>query len=253
MPACRGSLFLLLSVVLFSSGCGKKGPLIYPDMLIAQPPQHLSIEQVGSELRLSFYLPVKDLAGRKLEDLEAIQVARRVYQNKDCSGCLDPYQQLKRIDLISPAPAQRQGNRIIWSDSDVRIGKYYQYRLNTVQAGGVISSPGTTALTMVLPPPEPPVLKAHSSFGGLIVIDVAGKTPEGTTLVGYTLYRAEGTALPQFLAKLAAGQDRYEDQMVQRGAVYRYTASVAVKRNDGLITVSEPSIPVSISVDDDPN
>jgi predicted small lipoprotein YifL len=252
MPARRGSV-IFLAVVLFTSGCGKKGPLIYPDMLIAQPPQHLSVEQVGSALRLSFDVPAKDLAGRKLEDLEAIQVARRVYQNKECTSCLDPYHELQRIVPSSPAPAQRQGNRIIWTDSDVRTGKRYQYRLNTVQTGGVTSSPSTTGLATVQPPPEPPVLKARPGFGGLIVLEVAGKVPEETTLVGYTIYRTEGAAVPQLLATLVAGQNRYEDQEVQRGTVYRYTASIAVKRDDGLVAVSEPSATVSASVVDDPN
>jgi hypothetical protein len=222
-------------------------------MLIAQPLQHLSVEQVGSALRLSFDVPAKDLAGRKLEDLEAIQVARRVYQNKDCTSCLDPYQEVKMIVPGFPAPAQRQGSRMIWTDSDVRTGKYYQYRLTTVQTGGVTSSPSTTGLAIVQPPPEPPVLKARSRFGGLIVLEMSGKVPEGAVLVGYTIYRAEDTGLPQLLTTLVAGQDHYEDQAVQRGTVYRYTASVAVKRNDGLVAVSEPSVTVSVSVTDDPD
>ena len=64
------------SAAMLMTGCGKKGPLIYPDMLIAQPPQQLKVEQSGAVLRLSFNLPDKDRSGRKLEDVEAILLGR---------------------------------------------------------------------------------------------------------------------------------------------------------------------------------
>jgi len=58
-----GVSLLLSTVVFLSAGCGKKGPLIYPDMLIAQAPKNITLEQTGSALRISFDMPEKDQSG----------------------------------------------------------------------------------------------------------------------------------------------------------------------------------------------
>lgn len=245
-------VFMAVSAAMLMSGCGKKGPLIYPDMLIAQPPQQLKVEQSGSALRLSFDLPVKDRSGRKLEDLEAILLGRRVYQENDCVSCQDQYQALQKIDPVFPAPAQRQGNRIVVTDTDVRTGERYQYRLQTVQKGGITGSAITTAMVKLLAAPEPPELKARSVFGGFIALDINARVQHDVTVAGYTIYRAEGAGLLAPLTTLTAAA-HYEDQAVQRGVVYRYAASVMLKRADGMLAESEPSLAVTISVLDDPN
>ena len=245
-------LLVAASAAMLMTGCGKKGPLIYPDMLIAQPPQQLKVEQSGAALRLSFDLPDKDRSGRKLEDLEAILLGRRVYQEHDCVSCQDQYQALQKIDPAFPAPAQRQGNRIVVTDTDVRHGERYQYRLQTVQKGGITGSAVTTAMVKLLAAPQPPELKARSAFGGFIALDINGSVPQDATLVGYTIYRAEGSGpLAPLTTLIAAAQ--YEDQAVQRGVVYRYAASVVIKRADGMLAESEPSAAVTISMVDDPN
>ena len=243
---------LLMSALLLASGCGKKGPMLYPDQLIAQPPQQIAIEQKGSSLRLSFDLPTRDLAGRKLEDLEAVQIARRVYRDNDCVSCQDQFVELQKIDLVFPAPAQRLGNRIVWTDSDIRNGERYQYRLKMVQKGGVAGGAATSALVGIQPAPPSPVVKARAAFGGLIIIELEGKPQQDSSQAGYRLYRADGTSPIQPLATLAAGTSRYEDQTVQHGVVYRYGARMVVKRGDGVIAESESSELVSISVVDDP-
>ncbi|MCE1227056.1 MAG: hypothetical protein LWW87_11300 [Geobacteraceae bacterium] len=245
-------VLMAVSAAMLMSGCGKKGPLIYPDMLIAQPPQQLKVEQSGSALRLSFELPDKDRSGRKLEDLEAVLLGRRVYQENGCVSCQDQYQTLQKIDPAFPAPAQRQGNRIVVMDTDVRTGERYQYRLQTVQKGGITGSAITTAMVKLLAAPEPPELKARSVFGGFIALDINASVQHDVTVAGYTIYRAEGAGLLAPLTTLTAAP-HYEDQAVQRGVVYHYAASVMLKRADGMLAESEPSAAVTISVLDDPN
>jgi len=253
-PYVRGVSLLLSSVVFLTAGCGKKGPLIYPDMLIAQPPKHITLEQSGSALRISFDLPEKDLSGRKLDDLEALLIARRVYRDSDSVSCQDKFLDLHKIDLGSPASAPRQGNRIVWVDTDIHRGERYQYQVKTVQKGGISGQPVSTALARVLTPPDPPLLKAHSVFGGFIQLDLNASLQPDTSLAGYSLYRSEGVeAQLQLLTSLSNGVSRYEDQSVQRGVVYRYVARILIKRLDGVLVESESSKPVLISVADDPH
>jgi len=253
MQVKQVALIMAASASMLMTGCGKKGPLIYPDMLIAQPPQQLKVAQSGSALRLSFDLPDKDRSGRKLEDLEAILIGRRVYQENDCVSCQDQYQALQKVDPAFPAPAQRQGNRLVVVDTDVRNGERYQYRLQTVQKGGIIGSATTTAMVKLLVAPNSPELKVRSVFGGFIALDLTSVAQQEATLVGYTIYRGEGSSGALVPMTTLTGITHYEDQAVQRGVVYRYAATVVVKRDDGMLAESEPSTAVAISIADDPN
>ncbi|MDK9716620.1 MAG: hypothetical protein OEL57_01780 [Trichlorobacter sp.] len=249
----RQVALMVASAAMLMTGCGKKGPLIYPDMLIAQPPQQLKVEQSGSALRLSFDLPDKDRSGRKLQDLEAVLIGRRVYQENDCVSCKDQYQALQKVDPAFPAPAQRQGNRIVVVDTDVRNGERYQYRLQAVQKGGITGAATTTAMVKLLAAHQPPELKARSVFGGFIALNINSSIQKDATLVGYTIYRGEGSGALVPISTLTGGTTHYEDQAVQRGVTYRYAASVVVKRADGMLAESEPSAAVAISVADDPS
>lgn len=249
----RGAGILLASTLLFSSGCGKKGPLIYPDMMIAQPPGNLVLMQSGSSLRLSFDLPDKDLSGRKLDDLEALLIARRVYRGSADVSCQDPFIDLYRIELAGSSTASRQGNKLSWIDTDTRKGERYQYQIKTIQKGGMSGKAVSTVIAAVLDPPSTPVLTAHSIFGGAIRIDLNSASLSDASFVSYAVYRAEGdTGQRQLLAFLPTGRSSYEDQAVQRGIVYHYDARMSVKRADGVVAESEPSAPVSVSVADDP-
>lgn len=242
---------MFLSVLLLTAGCGKKGPLLYPDMLIAQPPQQVSVEQSGSALRLSFELPTKDMSGRKLEDLEAVLVGRRVYQEKDCVSCQDQFQNLLKIDPALPAPAQRNGNRIVLIDRDVCVGERYQYRLQTVQQGGIAGRSSATAMTELMQAPEAPEFKVYSVFGGFVALDISSVTPQEGSLVGHTIWRAEGDGVLEQIATLSNEATHFEDQAVQRGRSYNYAVSTVVKRKDGVVMESKLSVSVTIMVADD--
>jgi predicted small lipoprotein YifL len=72
------SRLLLISIVLLSaSGCGKKGPLLYPDMLVPAAVSALTASQSGTNVKIAFELPGKDLAGRPIRDLAGATVFKR--------------------------------------------------------------------------------------------------------------------------------------------------------------------------------
>lgn len=249
----RHASLLLASTLLLSAGCGKKGPLLYPDMLIAQPPRQASVEQTGAALRVSFDLPSKDRSGRTLKDLEAVRIARRICRDRSCKGCLEAFVELQRIDPGITAPAERQGDRISWVDTGVRDGETVQYRLQTQQQGGVIGSTVTTRPIQLLAPPVAPLLTAHSAFGGIVLVELQGTQLNSTKAVldGYVIYRATDDNAFQKLAQLPAGTTRYEDQAVQIGTRYRYVARTLVRRDDGNIAESSQSNAVVVTVGED--
>ncbi len=228
-------------------GCGKKGPLIYPDLLLPGPPQAVSLEQTGSHLRLAFDLPSKDRSGKALkEPVQSILVYRRVLDQQSCSSCLDTYQTVVRIDPKHPAPAQRQGEHITWIDQDVQPGgRLYQYRVKTLQPGSEAGAAIDTIPVALQEPPAPPALLARSVFGGIIALELSADAPHGTSVVGYRLYRSTGaeTAL-QPLGLSYNGH--YEDQSVQQGISYRYAARSVVRHTaTGVLLESNlsPAVP----------
>jgi len=225
------ALFTLLAV----AGCGKKGPLVYPDMLLPTPPQAVMLDQSGPFLRISFDLPQKDRSGNKLtESLESIILLRKVVDSQSCGSCLDNYQLMARIDPQHPAPAIRHGSRIVWIDKDVLPGEQrYQYRIKVVQKDGEAGSFADTIPAAVGVPPAAPVVKARPVFGGMIVVDISSELPAGTALVGYQIYRAssgdpELTPLGGLVRDLP-----YTDQTVQLGMTYRYAATQVVRPLSG--------------------
>lgn len=246
-----------LAAVVSLAGCGKKGPLIYPDMLLPGPPQAVSLEQSGPFLRLSFDLPTKDRTGKVLkEELESIVVLRKVLDERSCSSCLDAYQQMLRVDPKYPAPATRQGDRISWIDQDTRPnGQRYQYRIKIVQKGGEAGSVVDTIATALHTPPAAPVIQARSVFGGMVQIEFSATVPEGMALVGYQLYRSGGpeNSSLQPLGGLLRDR-RYTDQSVQIGSTYRYAARLVIRpaKVRGANLESELSGVVEVIVKDEP-
>lgn len=245
-----GLVFCTASLLVI--GCGKKGPLLYPDLLVAQPPGQVQVEQVDMALRLTFVLPEKDQAGRPLHNLESVRVARRVCVEADCKGCLGPYQELQRIDLAFPDPAEREGSRIRWTDDGVRQGEVVQYRLVSEQKGGIRGGAAQSLPARLAAAVQPPVCTGKAVFGGTLQLQCR-TADSGTTaqLQGYLLYRAEGTGPMVFLMRLGPDRGSYEDQTVVRGIAYRYAAKQQIRREDGSIQESAFSVPVVLSLDEE--
>lgn len=241
---------VVATVLLLASGCGKKGPLLYPDQLIAQPPQ-LKLEQTGTQLRLSFELPTRDQAGHRLKDLEAFQLERRVCTSTNCAGCASRYQHLQTIVLSNPAPAERQGNLIRWYDVDVRPGEQYQYRLYSLQQGGIAGPAVTSPVAGILPPPDPPLLRVVSVRGGSITLACSGGAPAAAIALGCVVYRLEAATVFQQLTPTPLSDGHYADQAVQPDLLYQYRARMVIKRQDGIIAESNLSPAVSARLSDD--
>lgn len=245
---------IALSTLSMLSGCGKKGPLIYPDLLLSAPPQAVSLEQTGSHLRLAFDLPSRDRSGRALkEPVQSILVYRKVLDRQSCSSCLDSYQTVLSIDPKHPAPAQRQGARITWVDHNVRPGgQLYQYRVKVAEPGSEAGAAVDTVPVAIQEPPATPALLARPVFGGIIALELSADIPHGTSLVGYRLYRS--TASESDMQPLGLSYNgRYEDQNVERGISYRYAARLVVRHAaSGMLLESDLSPAVAVVAQDVP-
>ena len=255
-PVLRLPVGLAVAGLLTLSGCGKKGPLVYPDLLVPEAPQAVQLEQRGSSLQLSFNLPGRDLRGRGLQSPFVIEIQRRELKPDEigeCGRCPRDYQPPLRIDPAFPDPARTFGKRLVLLDSDVQQGKRYQYRMVAVGADGEAGAAVETVRALVCSAPPAPLVNATIQHGGVIELVMQGTVPDNAELVGYAIYRAAGDEeLPFQPLATTLGASRYLDQNVQPGTRYRYVVRMLVRRWDELLLSSEPSAVVVTSLDEAP-
>src|SRR5450631_1907341 len=193
-------LACLLFVAFAITACGKKGLLLYPDMLVPAAPSAVSAQQSGTTMKLSFLLPTKDLAGRNFAGITGVTIIKRdepAGQNPSCSNCTTDFSPFRKLNLEPLSPnTQRYGNLLVLLDVDVQTGRLYTYRISAVtreNQEGTLSAP--VAAVMVTAP-LPPVLQAISQPTE-IQLEFAGLTPGEGVISGYNIYRTlKGEAFP---------------------------------------------------------
>ncbi len=248
---------LLFIAALALTACGKRGALIYPDMLVPAQPAAVSARQAGQAIRLSFTLPRKDRAGREIQDLSGVKIFRRVTvagQESGCNACTEDFALFRTLYLepLSGNGVQRNGSQIQLLDSDVRGGETYSYTVTPFTADGIEgqASPRVTA-TMVAPPPPPGLTAVPDPIQ--IELVMAPASVEQGTFVGYNIYRAvQGERLPYVpLNPEPVRGPSYLDGTLDRRLSYLYAARTVVRMADGSLVESELSNQVLTKVTDE--
>jgi predicted small lipoprotein YifL len=242
------SIFFI-ALIMTMTACGKKGPLIYPDMLIPAPPTAVVARQAGQAIKLSFVLPQDDLAGRKLKNLGGVTIFKRASiagQGPSCNACTEDFVLFRSLYLDQTSlerGVQRFGSMIVLLDSDVRIGDEYSYMVKPFtkdDGDGQASRPVTTA--MVTPPQAPELKAAPDPIEIQLFFSGAPAAGKGT-FVGYNLYRApKGEVLPYVpLNKEPITGESFVDSGLDRTLSYVYAARTVVKTPAGVLVESELS------------
>jgi len=238
--------FLLIFMVLLSaSGCGKKGPLLYPDMLVPAAVSALTASQSGTNVKISFELPDKDLAGRPLRDLAGATVFKRVessLQQPDCPACTDDFRLFRKIYLDLPETTRIYGNKMVLMDGETRINTAYSYYVVPFardNSTGANSAPVRVRVTL---PPLPPVLQVLPAPTE-IKLEFVALAPEEGSLVGYNVYRsAKDEPMPYLPLNNAPLTDTvYVDSGLERKVSYHYVVRAVVRMPWGGIAESGAS------------
>ncbi|QEM69438.1 fibronectin type III domain-containing protein [Geobacter sp. FeAm09] len=239
----RFLLFFMLASL--AAGCGKKGPLLYPDMLVPAAVSSLTANQSGSSVKIAFDLPDKDMAGRSLRDLAGVTIFKRVEaspQQPDCPACTDDFRLFRKLYLDLPDATQVYGNRMVLLDGETRRNTAYSYyvvpfaRDNSV---GASSAPVRVRVTLQPLPPVLQVLPAPTE----IKLEFVAIPPEEGTFVGYNVYRAaRDEPMPYLpLNKAPLADTTYVDSGLERKTVYRYAVRAVVRMPWGGIAESGAS------------
>ncbi len=231
-------LCLVLVIALFMSACGKKGPVIYPDLLVPEAPKEVSLWQSGVGMKLSFLLPQKDRAGRPLADLAGVKVFKRETmpgQAQECSSCMDAFRLFKRLYVdIQGDNDRRYGNMMMVLDSDVTVDRTYAYTVVPFTREGVDGQGSAPVMATMVDPPLPPVLKVIPSPTE-IRLEFGGRRPARGAFVGYNLYRTiKGEALPFLpLNREPLSGTSYTDSGLDRRLTYSYAIRTVVRMPAG--------------------
>jgi len=240
------SRFLLISILLVSaSGCGKKGPLLYPDMLVPAPVSALTVSQSGASVKIAFDLPGKDLAGRPLRDLAGVTVFKRVEsspQQPDCPACTDDFRLFRKIHLDLPETARIYGNKMVLLDGDTRSNTAYSYYVVPFARDATVGASSAPVRVRVTLPPLPPVLQVLPAPTE-IKLEFVAPAPEEGRLVGYNVYRsARSEPMPYLPLNGAPLADTvYVDSGLERKVTYRYAVRAVVRMPWGGIAESGAS------------
>ena len=247
---------LLVGLSLITVACGKKGALIYPDMLVSAAPTAVTVQQSGTVVRLQFTIPDKDRAGRPLHGVSGVKISRRtaeVDQKNVCKSCLSDYRlfQTLYIDHL-PANTQRFGSRLIAVDSDVSAGNIYSYLVVPFTSDGVEGVSSLAAEARVISPLQAPDLKIQS-FPVEVKLRISLQPLMSGTLLGYNLYRWPAETARSYLPlnREPIKGNEYVDSNLERGLKYRYSVRVLIQLASGDIVESAESNEVEGMLKDD--
>lgn len=134
----RLPFLILLGLLLFCPGCGKKGPPVAPEAVVPPPVNDFKADVVSGEVRLTWSVPKK--GDTMFGGIEGFRVYK--YQTggfvAPCPGCPIPFSPWLDIRLKDPEPAQVEGDRITCYDR-VESGYRYVYKVIVYHKTGGVS------------------------------------------------------------------------------------------------------------------
>lgn len=235
---------LLLMISLLLTACGKKGALIYPDMLVPASPGSFSAMQSGDHVKLSFALPNKDRAGRRVHDIAGAKIFRLESpsgQAPVCRNCTG-YELFRTFYPEIPGDARQYGSLVVMLDGNVRQEREYTYKAVAFTRDGIDGEATAPLHVAMAPLPPPPSLRITPTITELR-LEFKGGVPAGSTLVGYNLYRKQKGEpwpyLPLNAKPLAAAE--FVDTGLDRRETYHYVARSVLRLPTNQTVESLPS------------
>lgn len=235
-------------VLMLLACCGKKGQLIPPEALVPAAVQNLLVQQQGADFRITWQAPTREQGGRPLRDLAGFRLLRRdASTGGDCSSCPDAWRLLTAVDLDLPGETRQSGSTYIYRDRGLTQGSVSQYQLLAFSRSGGSSAATTSSPKKMLPVIPAPVVKAEL-LQSAIGITCTFTPPAGAQLLGFNIYRRQSGAAPVLMPLNATPTllTTWEDQQVQYGLTYRYSATALVKI-DGETVESLSSLEADLS------
>lgn len=250
------SITVSILTALALTACGKKGPLVYPEMLVPAAPSNVYTHQSGTSVNIAFDLPTKDLAGRNVIGIAAVTIVRKddpSDQKQVCTSCLSDYSRFRSFNLEPlPSGIYRNGNSLLLQDSTVVAGRIYSYRISTATKENLEGALSPATVTAVAEAPVPPVARLVSQPTELL-LEFNSVPPSTGEISGYNVYRAgKGDEFPLApVTSVPVTGGRFVDSGLERATVYRYAVRSVIKLPAGTMIESGMSNEVEGQLKDD--
>ena len=247
----------LLLILLATTACGKRGTLIYPEMVAPAAPTDVSALQTGSEVRISFQLPQKDIAGRSLSSLAGVNLFKQGSDNtqsgETCMACSPQFPPFKTVYLDHPCHAvQRYEDRFILLDNQVDEGVDYAYFVQSFLHDGTFGPASSPVKVSVFPTLQAPLLKAVSEPTE-ILLELSPHPSAPGSFVGFSIYRSIKGQPFSYLpyTKEPVTSSTFIDFGLNRQVVYLYQAKTIIRMPNGVLVESAASEVVEVQLSEE--
>jgi len=236
----------LLLILLATTACGKRGTLIYPEMVAPAAPTDVSALQTGSEVRISFQLPQKDIAGRSLSSLAGVNLFKQGSDTQPggtCMACSPQFPLFRTVYLDHPGNAvQRYEDRFILLDNQVDEGVDYAYFVQSFLHDGTFGLASSPVKVSVFPTLQAPLLKAVSEPTE-IRLELSPHPSAPGSFVGFSIYRSIKGQPFSYLpyTKEPVTSSTFIDFGLNRQVVYLYQAKTVIRMPNGVLVESATS------------
>jgi hypothetical protein len=129
-------LIILMIVAISLLGCGKKDDPLPPDVKIPESVKNLKVERMNFGARILWQMPESEPALKSVK----IQKSELETLRKDCPECPRSYMVIGDY-LINDPILMKEGTDLSYSDTNVKPGWLYTYRIIVCNQSGYCSDP----------------------------------------------------------------------------------------------------------------
>lgn len=232
---------LLIALAIEFTACGKRGPLVYPDMVVPKAPVSVEAGTVGDGVRLRFVMPDVEESDNDPKSISEIRIYRQdvpILQSF-CSDCNDSIPLYRTIYLDALRNAERHGRTILFFDTDISKDHKYRYRVALKTRDGVVGIQSVPSTVPVNNPFAAPFLSLESTPTE-VILSFSGERPEEKIFTGYQIYRRSEGAQRSFIPLLTipVKENSYTDFTLKSGVKYFYSVRSVYRNERGELSES---------------
>jgi len=149
-------LFLVILTVT-QAGCGRKTAPLPPQLVVPEAIADLSVVLDSEGATLGWSYPARSTSGEHLEEIGEFEVYRAIVRDSEyCSGCLLTFGEPRSIPG-GKIPLGSFGRKAVFTESALRPGFRYFYRVRSRAAWHFPSTPSNIVSFVWKTPPGPPI------------------------------------------------------------------------------------------------
>jgi predicted small lipoprotein YifL len=151
-------------LIILAGGCGVKGALVPPDVLVAKAIKDLQGTVKEDTFELTWSVPKENVKGSGPADLVYFRVLRRE-ETGGCPECPGEFKVRAELDLRTPKGYVLEKDTATWVDTDLKEGVIYMYKIIGVNHWGYASAPSNEVMIKWAAVPVPPAPPAPEPSG----------------------------------------------------------------------------------------